>query len=488
LASVAEVYRQEFNDETAWSYELRDGEITKILPKLSQSTTAMILDALLRFGGYFQQADKTPGGVKRNVFAIEAAKKTFNKDPKAEKDESLGQVVRTAGSLLTKDVLDNSKVETESSTYGKDDIFTLAWIAEVASADWGSLSVGEDDAKVAQVVADWAKISTSVRELVLAKAEQWKAEEKFTILLNPGLTPDKQGTGQTQTKGTGAASGQKTIDVNQERTEADVQAHAFTVLRLVQALKRLSLKSNEEREATKRDEDELKAAKTVTTASEEPEPAKEESAQATQAEDVLSEHEKATAKKISECLRHCYRYFERLLHEQLSFSSIPDSRFDPAELMFCLEGMLICQRNTVDRTIFDRVLSVLTAAQKESPYWRPVKPFLTTRKGYALFPVSVEIANSLMRACAIFDENELQDTYGSHCVALLRRYWQWLRARAVRVQTVAGPEGVPSGGERVPSRTTRPCAIRVGTRRQEGLDCATASGRHAEYRRRSCTG
>jgi hypothetical protein len=103
--------------------------------------------------------------------------------------------------------------------------------------------------------------------------------------------------------------------------------------------------------------------------------------------------------------------------------------------------MLICQRKTVDRTIFDRVLSVLTAVQKESPYWRPVKPFLTTRKGYALFPVSVEIANSLMRACAIFDGDDLQDTYGSHCVGLLRRYWQWLRARAVRLH--------PNGVERV---------------------------------------
>ncbi|MGF6739734.1 ATP-binding protein [Paraburkholderia atlantica] len=458
LVSVAEVYRQEFNDTTAWSYELRDGEPTESPPKLSQSTTAMILDALLRFGGYFQQADMTPGGVKRNVFAIEAAKKTFNKDPKAGKDKSLGHVVRAAGSLLTEDVFRSGKVETDSSTYGKDDIFTLAWIAEVASADWASLCDRQDDADANELVANWGKISASLRTLVLAKAEGWKADGKFTTLLDPGHVFDEQHSEQTQTKGTGAANRQKTTG-KQERAEADVQAHAFTVLRLVQALKRLSPETREEREAAKRDADELEAAKrdadeleaaeTITTVSKESEPATKEAAQAAQAEGVQSEVGTDNAKEISECLRYCYQYFERLLHEQLSFSSIPDSRFDPAELMFCLEGMLICQRNTVDRTIFDRVLSVLTAAQKESAYWRPVKPFLTTRKGYALFPVSVEIANSLMRACAIFDENDLQDTYGSHCVGLLRRYWQWLRARAVRVHTVDGPEGGAAGGERV---------------------------------------
>lgn len=37
-------------------------------------------------------------------------------------------------------------------------------------------------------------------------------------------------------------------------------------------------------------------------------------------------------------------FFESRLHEQLSFSSIPDSRFDPADLAFCLEGLLICPR------------------------------------------------------------------------------------------------------------------------------------------------
>jgi ATPase family associated with various cellular activities (AAA) len=128
-----------------------------------------------------------------------------------------------------------------------------------------------------------------------------------------------------------------------------------------------------------------------------------------------------------------YKYFENSLHQQLSYSSIPDSRFDPAELVFSLEGMLLSERSSVDRRLFDRVHSVLDSVQKDNPYWRPVKPFLATEKGLVLFPVSVEVANSILRCCSIIDGGNLHDTYGSRSIPLLRRYWQWLKARAVRL-------------------------------------------------------
>lgn len=124
-------------------------------------------------------------------------------------------------------------------------------------------------------------------------------------------------------------------------------------------------------------------------------------------------------------------YFETTLHDQLSFSSIPDSRFDPAELTFCLEGLLLSQGYVVDRSLFKRVIDVLASAQNESAFWRPTKPFMATEKGMSLFPVSVEVANSLLRACELFDGLELYDTFGSASLEMFRRYWQWLRARTV---------------------------------------------------------
>ncbi|TPM94438.1 AAA family ATPase [Mesorhizobium sp. B2-1-3A] len=130
---------------------------------------------------------------------------------------------------------------------------------------------------------------------------------------------------------------------------------------------------------------------------------------------------------------HGFRvYFEKNLHEQLSFSSIPDSRFDPAELAFCLEGLLLVQKDAVDRTLFKRVLEVLAKAQEQSAFWRPVKPFMANSKGFSLFPVSVEVANSLLRSCELYDGANLHETFGSMSIHLLRRYWQWLRARIVR--------------------------------------------------------
>ena len=366
LVSVAEVYRLEFNPSAAWPYEIRAskgaspraGVGTQKDP--SQSTTAMILDALLRFGGHFDTVDKSPGGIKRNVFAIATANEGSAPQSGAQ-DNSLPTVVKGAGAILSRLVRQSGAAGTFSTTYGENDIFTLAWVAEVASADWKTIY---RDEKSVTAPAEWESIAKQVASTVLSKARLWQNSKAFTELLKP--------------LGDGGTTG----------LEAKVQPHAFTVLRLVQALQRLSAH--------------------------------------------------LSPSSMQDCFTGCYQYFERLLHEQLSFSSIPDSRFDPAELMFCLEGMLICQENTVDRTVFDRVISVLSDAQKQSPYWRPVKPFLTTQKGYALFPVSVEIANSLMRACALLDGDSLQDTYGSRCIGLVRRYWQWLRARAVRLQRDGG--------------------------------------------------
>ncbi|KQU64844.1 hypothetical protein ASC75_12575 [Aminobacter sp. DSM 101952] len=131
------------------------------------------------------------------------------------------------------------------------------------------------------------------------------------------------------------------------------------------------------------------------------------------------------------------RYFETTLHDQLSFSSIPDSRFDPAELAFCLEGLLLTQANVVDRPLLERTLEVLESAQKHSAFWRPTKPFLATARGMTLFPVSVEVANSILRSCELFDGSALRNTVGSANVGLFRRYWQWLNARKVTFQATS---------------------------------------------------
>ncbi|GEC31470.1 hypothetical protein N181_01000 [Sinorhizobium fredii USDA 205] len=126
-------------------------------------------------------------------------------------------------------------------------------------------------------------------------------------------------------------------------------------------------------------------------------------------------------------------FFEATLHEQLSFSAIPDSRFDAAELVFSLEGLVLCAKEAVDSTLFCRVLEVLEEKQNTSAHWRPSKPFLAASTGAIFLPLSVEVANSLMRSIAIMDQGRTHDTYTSKSIPLLKRFWSWLQARAVRL-------------------------------------------------------
>ena len=135
------------------------------------------------------------------------------------------------------------------------------------------------------------------------------------------------------------------------------------------------------------------------------------------------------------------RYFEGTLHDQLSFISIPDSRFDPAELAFCLEGMLLTSDEPVDKALFDRILDVLEGAQSSSAHWRPTKPFLRDERGMVLFPVSVEAANSLLRSCQILDKWPQFEQSTQKYIELLRRFWDWLRTRRTSFASKKG--GVP---------------------------------------------
>jgi hypothetical protein len=128
------------------------------------------------------------------------------------------------------------------------------------------------------------------------------------------------------------------------------------------------------------------------------------------------------------------RYFGSTLHEQLSYSDIPDSRFDPAELIFCFEGLLTVSRRLVDHRLASRVLDVLEARQEESAHWRPNRPLYATPQGMTMLPVSVEGAVSLMRSVAIIDGLDDFQEFSQRAVRPLRRFWQWLQARSVEFE------------------------------------------------------
>lgn len=131
-------------------------------------------------------------------------------------------------------------------------------------------------------------------------------------------------------------------------------------------------------------------------------------------------------------------YFERKLHLHLSYYMIPDSRFDPAELVFSLDGCLMLDEDALDKQTIERVFNVIRESQKITPYWRPVAPIIATQRGKVLYPLSVEVANALLRICACLDGDRLHDSFFSENLSLFTRYAQWLRARIVRGKTAEG--------------------------------------------------
>lgn len=137
-------------------------------------------------------------------------------------------------------------------------------------------------------------------------------------------------------------------------------------------------------------------------------------------------------------IRDVRDYFERKLHLHLSYYMIPDSRFDPAELVFSLEGCLMLDEDALDKQTIERVFNVIRESQKITPYWRPVAPIIATQRGKVLYPLSVEVANALLRICACLDEDRLHDSFFSENLSLFTRYAQWLRARIVRGRTAEG--------------------------------------------------
>jgi hypothetical protein len=139
------------------------------------------------------------------------------------------------------------------------------------------------------------------------------------------------------------------------------------------------------------------------------------------------------------------RFFEATLHDHLSFSAIPDSRFDPAELIFCLEGLLLCAQHAVDEKLFERILEVLKDKQEASAHWRPAKPIYATPQGMTMLPVSVEGAVSLLRSISIMEGQSNLQRFSTSAVPMARRFWQWLRARMVRFEAPDPSEPTQKG-------------------------------------------
>lgn len=137
-------------------------------------------------------------------------------------------------------------------------------------------------------------------------------------------------------------------------------------------------------------------------------------------------------------LRDLHVKFRSRIYEQLSHHAIPDSRYDPAELAFCLEGAILTAAQNpayVESGVLGRALDILKDGGPAGSSWRPTRPFISDEKrGTVLLPVSVEVANCLARVCDRVDLYLGNRAWTAALLPAFERYFDWLEARAVRGQ------------------------------------------------------
>jgi MoxR-like ATPase len=124
-------------------------------------------------------------------------------------------------------------------------------------------------------------------------------------------------------------------------------------------------------------------------------------------------------------------HFFTQLYQQASYSEIKDSAFDVAELVFALEGVLVCDPEAVNEAVLERALTVVHEIQDVNPNWRPLRPFRVTEQGGVHTPVSIEVANSLLRVIDLSDRYRPTAKSFARHRGMFRRYTEWLRSTRI---------------------------------------------------------
>jgi adenylate kinase family enzyme len=145
---------------------------------------------------------------------------------------------------------------------------------------------------------------------------------------------------------------------------------------------------------------------------------------------------KTARKWIEDKMPDLWNDFDDTIHRQLSFFSMGDPKFDPAELAFAFEGALLLHPSWLSDSVINEVFDSLTLSQERQPFWRPITPFLANDRGQVLFLVSIEVANSILRACEILDEDEPVPARFARIEAQLRIYATWVRGE---IQEIPDP-------------------------------------------------
>lgn len=147
--------------------------------------------------------------------------------------------------------------------------------------------------------------------------------------------------------------------------------------------------------------------------------------------EILKDREDGAADVIAEFEEKAEPYFRQTLYEHLARRD--STAFDPGELVFSLEGLLRWGAQTPTKELLDDVFRTLRQAQETTAYWRPTRPIIRNERGRVLFPLSVEVAQSLMRSFHLLEEKDPRSKWFRQNKSLLFTYMEWIRSQSVKV-------------------------------------------------------
>jgi hypothetical protein len=372
-----------FNPDCGWPYQVVQGSEVILPPSPSASTVAMIGSSLAA----------TIGRSQDGILSRHLDWQPERRPRKAVANEKTACVAKAALSLLYVSAATSEQKPHVfySSTFGADDVFTLSWLLDLASAGLDPLGLQRSDA-----------VRASENGQLGSQSGLGNRPQLFRVLHRvldhrPYLDEESPDTFKARSF---SVRGNGTDELKPEKSE-----HAFPLLRALQ----IKLWASVESKKLDKLRGELGDA---------------EREQVVNCRDL--------ARRLGQIRPDLWQAeFSQRVHEQLSFHAIPDSRFDPAELAFSLEGLALARPTALDRAVVKRGVGVLASEQERNPTLRPARPLRSEPNGKAHLPVSVEIFNSLLRLEAVIRPILGPDLMRPELVALCRRYYAWLAPRLV---------------------------------------------------------
>ncbi len=134
--------------------------------------------------------------------------------------------------------------------------------------------------------------------------------------------------------------------------------------------------------------------------------------------------------RIEEIIGLTGDYFLERLSEQLSLCHLNKFRFDAAELSFCLAGLVITKKIDIKNQLIDKILDIIREAQEKSECWRPCQPVIADKQGMVLIPISIEVANALLKV--VTGNKSDNNRFNKQNLTMFSKYYDWLESQKIQ--------------------------------------------------------